>query len=64
MRWFDKQRGYGFIEVPGNGDAFVHFSDIKEDFRGLKTGEKVEFEVFQGPRSLVAKNVRKIKGPL
>ncbi len=45
VKWFDKRKGYGFIEGEDGRDFFVHFSDIeKEGFKSLEEGEEVEFE--------------------
>ena len=44
VKWFDTKKGYGFIELEGNKDVFVHFSEITEEgYKSLKDGEKVEF---------------------
>lgn len=64
VRWFDNAKGYGFIEVPGRKDAFVHYSAIQsdEEVKKLKPGEEVEFEVVESSRGLMAQNVRRRKG--
>ena len=60
VKWFNDAKGYGFIAQEGGPDVFVHFSAIKMDgFRSLKEGERVEFDVTQGPKGLQAANVRK-----
>ena len=64
VKWFDNAKGYGFIEVPGRRDAFVHYSDIQsdEEVKKLKPGEEVEFEVVESARGLLARNVCKRRG--
>lgn len=59
MKWFNDAKGYGFIRQDGdNRDVFVHYSAINgEGFKTLKEGERVTFEVTQGPKGLQASNV-------
>lgn len=58
VKWFSKQKGYGFIEGELGTDIFVHFSSITGDgFRTLEEGQGVEFDVIQGPRGDQASNV-------
>lgn len=58
VKWFSKQKGYGFIEKENGGDVFVHFSSILGDgFRTLEEGQAVEFDITQGPRGEQAANV-------
>jgi CspA family cold shock protein len=59
VKWFNDQKGFGFIEVEGGKDVFVHHSSIQgEGFKSLKEGDEVEFEVSQGPKGPQATNVR------
>lgn len=58
VKWFSKQKGYGFIEGENGQDIFVHFSSITGDgFRTLEEGQGVQFDVVQGPRGEQASNV-------
>ena len=60
VKWFSDRKGYVFISQDDGSDVFVHFSAIKGDgFRTLQEGERVEFEVTQGPKGLQAANVIK-----
>jgi CspA family cold shock protein len=59
VKWFNDQKGFGFIEVAGSKDVFVHHSSIQgEGFKSLKEGDEVEFEVTKGPKGPQASNVR------
>jgi CspA family cold shock protein len=61
VKWFNAEKGYGFIEREDGGDVFVHFTAIQTDgFKTLNEGEKVEFEIVQGPRGPQAANVTKL----
>ena len=61
VKWFNEAKGFGFIQQESGDDVFVHFSSIQGDgFKTLADGDKVEFEVTQGPKGPAAKNVRKI----
>ncbi len=59
VKWFNNAKGFGFITPEGGGeDVFVHHTAILgEGFRTLAEGEKVSFEVVQGPKGLQARNV-------
>ena len=58
LKWFDAEKGYGFIEREDGGDVFVHFSAIQsEGFKTLEEGQAVEFDVVQGNRGEQAANV-------
>jgi CspA family cold shock protein len=60
VKWFNTSKGYGFIEREDGSDVFVHFSAIQgSGFRNLEEGERVEFEVVEGPKGLQAANVSK-----
>jgi CspA family cold shock protein len=59
VKWFNPEKGFGFIEPESGEDVFVHFSSIvTEGFKTLEKGQKVEFEIIQGERGLQANNVR------
>jgi CspA family cold shock protein len=61
VKWFNNEKGYGFIEVEGGGDVFVHFSAIQGDgFKSLEEGQEVSFEVVEGNRGPQAANVVKL----
>ncbi len=63
VKWFNDAKGFGFISQEGGADVFVHFSAVVgEGFKSLAEGDKVEFEVKQGPKGLQAANVRKLSG--
>jgi CspA family cold shock protein len=60
VKWFNAEKGYGFIAVEGGGaDVFVHYSAISTSgYRSLDEGQKVEFDVTQGQKGPQAENVR------
>lgn len=61
VKWFNAEKGYGFIEREAGGDVFVHFSAIQtEGFKTLEEGQSVEFEIVEGPRGPQAANVVKL----
>ncbi|CAH0266117.1 cold-shock protein [Peribacillus sp. Bi134] len=61
VKWFNSDKGFGFIEVPNEDDVFVHFSAIQgEGFKSLDEGQEVEFEIEEGNRGPQAKNVIKL----
>ncbi|MEB9368440.1 cold-shock protein [Bacillus cereus] len=60
VKWFNSEKGFGFIEREGGEDVFVHFSAIQIDgYKSLDEGQSVTFEVEQGQRGLQATNVQK-----
>lgn len=61
VKWFNSEKGFGFIEVEGGNDVFVHFSAIQaEGFKTLEEGQRVEFEIVEGDRGPQAANVVKL----
>jgi CspA family cold shock protein len=60
VKWFNAEKGFGFIERENGDDVFVHFSAIQSDgFKSLDEGQKVTFDVEQGARGAQAANVKK-----
>jgi CspA family cold shock protein len=61
VKWFNSEKGFGFIAVDGRPDVFVHFSAIAADgYRSLSENQLVELEITQGHKGLQAENVRPI----
>jgi CspA family cold shock protein len=61
VKWFNAEKGFGFIEVEGGNDVFAHFSAIQgEGFKSLDEGQKVEFDVEEGNRGPQAVNITKL----
>ena len=62
VKWFNNAKGYGFVQPDGQEqDVFVHFSSIEmEGYRTLKEGQKVEFEINEGPKGLHAANLHRL----
>ena len=58
VKWFNDEKGYGFIEREGQSDVFVHFRSIQGDgFKSLKEGQKVQFTIGEGQKGPQAENV-------
>jgi len=62
VKWFNDRKGYGFIVNDLDEDIFVHYTEIRmRGFRTLREGDKVSFELTQGPKGLLAKNVNRMR---
>lgn len=60
VKWFNAEKGFGFIKVEGAEDVFVHYSAIdQEGYKSLEEGQEVEFDLVEGARGLQASNVLK-----
>ena len=60
VKWFNAEKGFGFISVPGEDDVFVHFSAIQgEGFKTLDEGQAVTYDLTEGARGMQASNVVK-----
>lgn len=58
VKWFNNEKGFGFISVEGGDDVFAHFTDIQgEGFRSLEEGQKVSFDIVEGAKGLQAANI-------
>lgn len=61
VKWFNNEKGFGFIEVEGGDDVFVHFTAIEGDgYKSLDEGQEVSFEIVEGNRGPQAANVTKL----
>ena len=58
VKWFNNEKGFGFISIEGEGDVFVHFSAITGDgYKSLEEGQSVQFDVVEGAKGPQAANV-------
>jgi CspA family cold shock protein len=61
VKWFNDTKGFGFITLDGGPDVFAHHAEIRANgFKSLQEGDKVKFDLDQGPKGLQAKNIEKI----
>ncbi|HDR3652127.1 TPA: cold shock-like protein CspB [Bacillus anthracis] len=61
VKWFNNEKGFGFIEIEGANDVFVHFSAIQgEGYKALEEGQEVSFDITEGNRGPQAANVVKL----
>ncbi len=61
VKWFNSEKGYGFIAVDDGADVFVHYSAIQMDgYRSLEEGQRVEFEISEGQKGPQADSVRAV----
>ena len=61
VKWFNAEKGFGFISIEGEDDVFVHFSAINSDgFKTLEEGQEVQFDVVEGAKGPQAANVMKL----
>ena len=61
VKWFNSEKGYGFITTDAGQDVFAHFSAIQtEGFKSLEEGQKVSFEIVEGDRGPQASNIVKL----
>jgi CspA family cold shock protein len=61
VKWFNAEKGYGFIAIDGRDDVFVHYSAIQGDgYRSLDEGQRVEFDIAPGRKGEEAQNVRAV----
>lgn len=64
VKWFNADKGFGFISQENGEDLFVHYSEVRGDgFRSLNEGDKVEFEITQGKKGLQASSVVVVRDP-
>ena len=62
VKWFDERKGFGFIEMDGGEDVFVHYKSIQAGgFKTLQEGQRVSFDLQQGNKGPAAENVKSIE---
>lgn len=62
VKWFNNEKGYGFIELEGQEDIFIHYTNIEKDgYKTLKEGQMVEFDLVKTDKGNQAKNIKPIK---
>ena len=59
VKWYNTRLGYGFLEVEGGDDVFMHYTVIQDDDR-IKEGDEVEFEIVEGPKGPMATRILKL----
>ncbi len=61
VKWFNSEKGYGFITGENGKDVFAHFSAVQGDgYKSLENGQEVEFDIVEGERGPQASNIRKL----
>jgi CspA family cold shock protein len=60
VKWFSQRKNYGFIEVEGEDDVFVHASSLADGTTALDEGDQVEFDIVEGDKGRKAENVKKL----
>lgn len=60
VKWFSQRKNYGFIEVAGEDDVFVHASALSDETGFLNEGDRVEFDIVEGEKGRKAENVKKL----
>ena len=58
VKWYNETKGFGFIEIEGGKDVFVHRSGLEDSYKGLTEGQEVTFDIKQGDKGEVAFNVK------
>ncbi len=65
VKWFNNEKGYGFVEYKDNEDVFIHYSTIQiEGYKTLSEGQYVEYDLLDTPKGYQAKNVLPVKDPV
>lgn len=60
VKWFNTEKGYGFIVFEGHKDLFVHFKDVLGGVNSIKENDEVQFDIAEGKKGLQAVNVKKV----